>query len=130
MFPGPLLLSCQYLPRQLLAELHAELVEAVDVPEHALGEDLVLVECDEAAQVSRTRLINIQHTRRSVPGVLLMRRQLVVARAVRERIGLRTQMRREHAVFGDVNEVGRRDVRALVQELVEGMLAHRAFTAP
>ena len=35
---------------QLLAELHAPLVVGVDVPDDALGEDLVLVHGDDGAQ--------------------------------------------------------------------------------
>ena len=35
---------------QLLAQLHAPLVEAVDVPDDALDEDLVLVERDQRAE--------------------------------------------------------------------------------
>src|SRR4051794_36704072 len=40
----------QDLAGELLAQLHAPLVEAVDVPDDALDEDLVLVEGDQRAQ--------------------------------------------------------------------------------
>jgi len=36
--------------RQLLAELHAPLVEGVDAKDHAFDEDAVFIECDQAAQ--------------------------------------------------------------------------------
>mgnify|MGYP006211454627 CR=1 FL=1 len=36
----------QDLVGQLFAQLNAPLVEAVDIPQHALGEDLVLVQGD------------------------------------------------------------------------------------
>ena len=36
--------------RQNLAQLHAPLVEGIDLPDRALGEDAVLVERDELAE--------------------------------------------------------------------------------
>src|SRR5690625_4277452 len=43
----------QKIPRQLLAELHAPLVERVHVPDHALAEHLMLVQREEHAQRAR-----------------------------------------------------------------------------
>ena len=46
----------QYPPRQLFAQLHSPLVEAEDVPDHALYEDLVFIEGDERPQAERRDL--------------------------------------------------------------------------
>ena len=46
----------QDLLRQLLAQLHPHLVEGVDVPDHPLGEDLVLVQRDQRTQHLRGQL--------------------------------------------------------------------------
>ena len=39
------------LASQLLAQLHAPLVKSKDVPDHALGEDLMFIERDELTQI-------------------------------------------------------------------------------
>ena len=38
---------------QHLAQFHAPLIEGIDLPERPLGEDAVLVECDELAERGR-----------------------------------------------------------------------------
>src|SRR5262245_43487753 len=43
--------------RERLPELHAPLIEGVDLPDGALGEDAVLVERDQLAQRSRRQLL-------------------------------------------------------------------------
>ncbi len=40
----------QDLFRQLLSQLHTPLIEGIDIPDHALDEDLVLVQCDQRTQ--------------------------------------------------------------------------------
>src|SRR5262249_1099069 len=40
-----------------LAQLHAPLVEGVDLPDGALGEDAVLIECDQLAERTRCQAI-------------------------------------------------------------------------
>ena len=49
--------------RELLAELDAPLVEAVDVPDHALSEYLVLIQRDQAAEVARVEPLEAQRAR-------------------------------------------------------------------
>src|SRR5436309_1591256 len=58
---------------ELLAELDAPLVEAVDVPDHALGEHLVLVERDQPAEMARVELVEIEQARGPVSRGLLVR---------------------------------------------------------
>ena len=52
--------------RQHLAQLHAPLVERVDVPDRALREDAVLVERDEAAERGRREPVREDRVRRAV----------------------------------------------------------------
>ena len=42
---------------QHLAQLHAPLIEGIDVPNRALGEDIVLVKCDQSTQRPRRQLV-------------------------------------------------------------------------
>ena len=67
----------QDLAGQLLAELDAPLVEAVDVPDHALDEDLVLVERDQRAQAVRRELLVEDRGGRAVAGEDLVGDELV-----------------------------------------------------
>jgi hypothetical protein len=48
---GPVNLGNYSEPRELLAELHAELIEGIDAPDRALHEHAVLVQRQDAAQV-------------------------------------------------------------------------------
>src|SRR4051812_17991785 len=54
--------------RELLAELYAPLIEAVDVPDDALDEDLVLVGGDERAERARRDLLHEDRARRAIAG--------------------------------------------------------------
>ena len=56
------------LLRQLLAEFDPPLVEAVDVPDRALGEDFVLVQRDELAQRARVNDVDEDAVGGTVPG--------------------------------------------------------------
>ena len=58
---------------QLLAELHAPLVVAVDVPDDALGEDLHLVHGDHGAQREGGHPVHHDAVGRPVPRELLVR---------------------------------------------------------
>ena len=58
----------QDLVGQFLAELDAELVEAVDVPYHALREYLVLVQGNQASEVARGQLSKKEDARGRLPG--------------------------------------------------------------
>ena len=51
---------------ELLAELNAPLIEAVDVPDDALDENLVLVHRDESAEGLRGNLLHKNGVRRTV----------------------------------------------------------------
>ena len=84
---------------------------------------------------SRPRFLAFTPSRDSMlegrlPGILPIGRQRRVVGAERQRVGLRAAVGRQVLLEGAVDEVRRHDVRALVQQLVEGMLAHRAFGAP
>src|SRR6266478_2122624 len=50
----------------LFTQLDTPLVEAVDVPDHALHEHLVLVERDQPSEVARCAPFEEQHARRAV----------------------------------------------------------------
>ena len=131
--------------REHLAELDTPLVEAVDLPDHSLGEDLVLVERHELAQDRwRQRGATMVVVGR-LPGNDLVRDELVgdalgaTSSAVlpkREGLGLRQTVRDQQVVLiaarrrwrscrwaRDRDEVGRHDRGALVKELVERVLA-------
>src|SRR4051812_24616285 len=53
--------------RELLAQLDAPLVEGVDVPDRALGEDGVLVERHQRAEGVRGEAVGEDHVRGPVP---------------------------------------------------------------
>ena len=84
--------SGRILPRELLAQLDAPLVERVDVPDRALHEHLVLVERDDLAERRRIEPL-IDHRRRGpVAGEQLVRQQLRdrgVAELLRLQLGAR-----------------------------------------
>src|SRR5471032_247918 len=73
-----------------LAQLHAPLVEAVDVPDHALHKGLVLVQRDQRAQGGRRQLVHQNGVGRTVAGEGLVRHQLVdfgIAQFLRGQVG-------------------------------------------
>ena len=96
---------------QHLAELDAPLVEAVDVPDAALGEGDVLVVGDEGAEGARGELLREYRRRRPVAEEGLVRDELV-GRALglelrgrladHEGLGLREEVGGEHPVQGAV----------------------------
>ena len=133
--------------REHLAELHAPLVVAVDVPDDTLDEDLVLVERDERAEGLGRELIAEERVRGLVALEGLERDELLVDAlgraflgrlAERERLGLGEEVRHQLVVevadrvvrLRAADEVARDEVRALVDELVERVLAVRAGFAP
>src|SRR5574344_2316469 len=136
------------LHRELLAEFHAPLVIAVDVPENALHEDLVFVHRDERTEGLRSHflhhdavrgLVAFEHLVRSEFrdfGVRLARSAEFRLRdferlAVHQRFRLGEEVRKELAVMiADLvvahrrsDEVAGNELGALVDELVEGVLA-------
>src|SRR3954453_20664082 len=88
MFPGPLTLSFEDLLCKFLSKLHAPLVEAVDVPEDTLGEDLVLIQGNQASESSSVQLFENQNAGRPVAGILPPGRQARVVGAKGEGVGL------------------------------------------
>ena len=141
---------------QLLAELHAPLVEAVDAPDDALGERDVLVERDQLAEHGRAQLGRHDRRRRTVAGEHPRRHErlvgalgphLVGGLAERQRLRLGEEVGQEQLVHvralpilggidervggaRDRDEVGRHQPRALVDQLVEGVLPVGAGLAP
>src|SRR5674536_257901 len=139
------------LERELLADLDAPLVERVDAPDDALRECDVLVQRDQLPHHARGE--RRRHDRRGRPVALEHPRAddrlsgalgpyLVGRLPVRERLGLGEEVREEQLVYvlvavlqrvrrrGDGDEVGRDQLGALMDELVERMLPVRAGLAP
>mmetsp|Transcript_106383 Transcript_106383/g.296163 ORF Transcript_106383/g.296163 Transcript_106383/m.296163 type:complete len:344 (+) Transcript_106383:327-1358(+) len=133
------------LTGQHLAELHAPLVEGVDVPDPALHCGAVLVEREELAQVVGVADRQQQRQGWAVPGERLvgdeirgdaLSLQLLGRLAKGERVRLREEVGHQLIVIGDgltkklhrvlglgeADELGRDDA-ALVHELAEGVLA-------
>src|SRR5574340_1572790 len=131
--------------RELLPELHPPLVVGVEVPDHALHEDLVLVERDQHAERMRrellqqdrvARVVAVEHlVRCCLPGLSL---RLLQRAAAHQRLGLREEIGDENVMMflqlgmrlDRDDEVGRNQPRALVQQLVERVLAVDAGGAP
>ena len=126
--------------RQHLAELDPPLVEGVDAPDRALGEDPVLVERDEAAERAAGQPLGEDRVRRPVAledavGRLCPRR---VALAEGERLGLGEDVGDQQVVvvaervqrLVEADQVARDQLRPLVDQLVEGVLAVGPRLAP
>eukprot|EP00962_Isochrysis_galbana_P029201 scaffold9325_cov97-Isochrysis_galbana.AAC.1 len=136
----------QDLLGQLLAQLHAPLVERVDIPHHTLHEDLVLVHCDEPTQREGVELVKQDRVGRLVAGEDLVRQQRgqrVALQPARLELGLGLSRRLAHhqrldgvvvpdgVVRDDRGQkVGRDELGALVHQLVEGVLPVGAGLAP
>ena len=133
--------------RERLPELDAPLVEGVDAPDRALREDAVLVERDERAERERRELLGEEDVRRAVPledpvrddGVRrALGAHLRLGLPERERLGLREDVRHEDVVvvaerverLAEADQVDRDELRPLVDELVEAVLAVRSRLAP
>jgi len=76
---GGLLQFLLDVPGQDLAQLHAPLVEAVDIPDHALYQGLVFVQGDQGAQGGRGQGGQQQGIAGAVAGELTVRRQQACA---------------------------------------------------
>ena len=143
------------LLRELLAEFHAPLVVAVDVPDNALDEDLVFVHGDEGAERFRRNVVHHDGVGRLVAFEHLVRGEecdfffalAVLAEfflglgerlAVHQGFGLCKEVGKQLLVMiadlvvavGRGDEVARNHLGALVDELVEGVLAVGARFAP
>ena len=135
------------LLRHHLAELDAPLVEGVDAPHGALDEHGVLVERHQLPQDRRGQLrgedggagpVAGHHLVRHELGRCALGRDLLGRLAEGEGLGLRQAVGHEEVVLlprlvgalGEGDEVGRDQLRALVQQLVEGVLPVGARLAP
>ena len=143
------------LLRELLAEFHAPLVVAVDVPDNALDEDLVFVHGDEGAERFRRNVVHHDGVGRLVAFEHLVRGEecdfffalAVLAEfflglgerlAVHQGFGLGKEVGEQLLVVianlvvavGRGDEVARNHLGALVDQLVEGVLAVGARFAP
>ena len=143
------------LLRELLAEFNTPLVVAVDVPDNALGEDLVFVHGDEGAERFRRNVVHHDGVGRLVAFEHLVRGEecdfffalAVLAEfflslgeglAVHQGFGLCKEVAEQLlVVVADLvvavcrgDEVARNHLGALVDELVEGVLAVRASKVP
>ena len=129
------------------AELDAPLVERIDVPDRALREDGVLVERDQLAERFGREPLGEDRVRRTIALEDAMRHEpvgrafgfdLLGRLAEGERLGLREDVRHQHVVmaaerverFDEGDEVAGDQPRALVDQLVEGVLAVGAGLAP
>ena len=143
------------LLRELLAEFHAPLVVAVDVPDNALDEDLVFVHGDEGAERFRRNVVHHNAVGRLVAFEHLVRGEecdfffgltilaefflsLGEGLAVHQGFGLRKEVAEQllvvvaHLVVAVCrsDEVARNHLGTLVDQLVEGVLAVRTRFAP
>ena len=140
---------------ELLAEFNTPLVVAVDVPDNALREDLVFVHGDESAKAFRAHVVHHDGVRRLVAFEYLVRSEecdfffglaggaefflsLGESLAVHQSFRLSEEVGEQLLVVianlvvavGRGDEVTRNHLGALVDELVEGMLAVRTRFAP
>ena len=143
------------LLRKLLAEFNTPLVVAVDVPDNTLGEDLVFVHGNEGAQRFRRNVVHHDGVGRLVAFEHLVRGEecdfffalAVLAEfflslgeglTVHQGFGLCKEVAEQLLVMvadlvvavGRGDEVARNHLGALVDELVEGVLAVRTRFAP
>src|SRR5215475_13932670 len=126
---------CQYL-----AEFDAPLIEGIDVPDHALGKHAVLVESDQLSQRRRRqsvdqdgvgRAIACEHPVRNKPIRRTFGLDLLARLTKGECLALRNDIRQQHIVMtakpverpAESNEVTRNEPRALMDQLIEGVLA-------
>ena len=135
------------LLREHLPELDAPLIEGVDPPDRALGEDAVLVEGDQRAERVRGEPLGEDHVRGPVPlhhpvrddrlGRPLLP-DLLGRLAEGERLGLCEDVRHQQVVVvaeriervHEADEVAGDQARPLVDQLVEGVLAVGPRLAP
>ena len=131
-----------------LAQLHAPLVERIDLPDRALGEDAVLVERDQLAErrpasSASSRMVfdgrlpsnsRCGTSQSGVPSALTCFGGL----AEGQRLGLGEDIGQQHVVMpaervqgpGEGDEIAGDEPRALMDQLIEGMLAVGARLAP
>src|SRR5262245_10144081 len=141
--------------RQLLAEFDAPLIERIDVPDDALRKDLVLVERHQTAQgtwrdlrhhnavggfIPCKELVGDQLLQRltAQTGVRQFVAHLVFSLAFHQRFSLGEEVGEQDGVmmpdrvvrFYGSNEVAWNQLRALMDELIEGVLPVGAWFTP
>src|SRR3954465_1940777 len=133
--------------RQRLAQFHAPLVEGVDLPDGALGEDAVLVKRDEPAEGLGRQPVDKDHVRWAVAledtmgdepvgGAFVF--DLLGSLAEGQRFGLGEHIGHQYVMvpaevverLREGDEVAGNQVRALVDQLVERVLSVGAWLAP
>src|SRR3569623_1594603 len=140
---------------ELFSELHAPLIEGIDLPDDALHEDLVFVKRDERAQAAWRELLEHDRIAGSIARKHPVRQQplarvalqsgrdelgahLIRLLAAHQGLGLREEFRQQNTMViadGVVRLDGREEVagnepRALMDELIERVLAVSAGLAP
>ena len=132
---------------QHFAQLDAPLVERINVPNHALGEDAVLVKRDEFAKNFRREPVDQDHVGRTVALEHPVRHEPIrcafgfhfrCGLAESERLGLRKNIRQKNVVVPtkrcqrvtERDKVTRDEPRPLVDQLIERVLAVGAGFAP
>jgi len=130
---------------ELLAEFHTPLVVGIQVPDHALHKNLVFIERNQHAQRVRRELLQQDGIAGMVAVEYLVLHELAGLRlrflaraATHQRFGLRQKIgEKEVVVFLQIvmrldrdDEIGRNQPGALVQQLIEGMLAVDAAGPP
>src|SRR5438093_6490781 len=134
-------------PGQRLAELHAPLIERVDVPDRALHEHAVLVEGDQRAKRGGCEALGKDGVAWTIAFESAMRHQ-VVGRSLslhfsggfaeRQRLALREQVGYQKVVLvadgiqrlAEADEIASDEARSLMDQLEERMLSVGARLAP
>ena len=141
--------------RELLAKFHAPLIERINIPDDALGKDLVLVERHQASQGTRGDLRHHNAVGRFIPCEELVGDQLLQGRTAQAGVGqfithlfvdlafhqclsLGKEVGEQDGVmmpngivgFNRGNEVARNELGALMDKLVEGVLPVGARLTP
>jgi hypothetical protein len=121
---------------QNLAKLNAPLIERIDIPDRALREDAVFVECNQLAERGRCQLlqqnrvgrpVSFEHAMRNEPIGRPLNLDFVSRLAKCERFALRKDVGEQHVMLlaklveclVERDEVAGNEASALVDELVE-----------
>src|SRR5262245_29449277 len=132
---------------QHFTQLHTPLVERVDVPDNALGEDCMLIQGDELAERFRREPFGKERIRRAVALEDAMRHEpirralgfyFLRCLAEGQRFGLGEDVCQEHVVVPtqrverlvERDEVAGNESRSLMNQLIEGMLPIGSRLAP
>ena len=133
--------------RQLLAELHAPLIERVDAPHCALREHRMFIQRHQLPQHLGRQHLRQDHVGRPVPLEHLVRHQLLGhafrpyllrGLAERQRLGLREDIGHQHVMMPpqrierleEADEIARNQPRPLVNQLVKRVLSVGPRLAP